>query len=122
MHSRTIVLAVALFAIPLSILAAPDQPQPPAPVVQQTAAGEQTTINGHVLTDAPVSTLLPEHLPPVDRAAQPGARALAAGPVNATPFSDAPTGTLSGGGVAGSQGGRTLASPDADGVTPNLGR
>ena len=65
----------------------------------------------------------PPGVAPVDRVAGPGSRTLGAGPVNSTPFSATPTGTLSGGsGGEASQADRTLAPGATVGTTPNLGR
>ena len=121
MHSRTIVLAVGLLAAPLSMLAAPD-PSAGAGPIWAAAAPLQDTVNGRALEPAPVPALDPVGLPPVDRVAGPGTQSLSAGPVNSTPFSATPSGTLSDGGDQASQRDRTFAPADSSGTTPNLGR
>ena len=85
-------------------------------------APTETAVNGRPLTDAPLSSLGPEGRPPVDRAARPGTASSDAGPVNGTPFSATPSGTLSEGGSQTDQHDRSLAPANADGVVPNLGR
>ena len=122
MHSRTIVLAIGLLAAPLSLLAAPGVPSSGASGFWLTAATTEDTVNGHQLSPAPVPDALPPGVAPVDRVAEPGSHTLSAGPTNSTPFSDTPTGTLSGGGDQASQRDRSLAATDGTGVTPNLGR
>ena len=125
MHSRTIVLAVGLLAAPLSMLTVPS-----ASLSQSTggsalwaaAAPIQDSVNGRALEPAPVPSIGPVGLSPADRVAGPGSRALEAGPLNSTPFSSTPSGTLSEGGDQASQSDRTLAPSDSSGVTPNLGR
>ena len=96
----------------------------PAPVdaILLVADGPTKSINGRPLVDAPLSSLGPAGLPPVDRAAQPGTASQDAGPVNGTPFSATPSGTLSEGGSQTDQHDRSLAPADAGGVVPNLGR
>ena len=122
MHSRTIVLAVGLLAAPLSLLVAPQAASTGASNMLLIAASPEDTVNGHVLTPAPISGLPTPGVPAEDRVAQPG-HTLDAGPINSTPFSDSPTGTLSEGGDQASQRDRTLAPADSDsGAVPNLGK
>ena len=122
MRSNTIVLAVGLLATPLSLLAA-SSPGAPAPANIWTAAAVpfESSINGHARHPAPRPPVGPPGVAPVDRVAGPGSRTLDAGPVNSTPFSDTPTGTLSGGGTQESVRDRTVA-PAGSSVTPNLGK
>ena len=122
MHSRTIVLAVGLLAAPLSLLAAPDQSPATTADLWQVAAPADATINGHALEPAPIPTVGPAGVSPVDRVAGAGSHTLDAGPVNSTPFSDTPSGTLSSGGDQVSERDRALSPADTTGVTPNLGR
>ena len=121
MRSSTIVLAVGLFATPLAMLASPDNTAsaaaPSFPLATST-----DTVNGHVLTDAPVPNSPPAGLPAVDRVAGEGSRTLDAGPTNSTPFSGSPSGTLSSGGTQVSSADRVNAPADDSGVVPNLGR
>ena len=121
MRSSTIVLAVSLLAAPLSLLAAP-QPASPQGNMLLAAAPLEGSVNGHALEPAPLPTVGPAGVSPVDRVAGPGSHTLDAGPTNSTPFSDTPTGSLSEGGTEGSQRDRTLSPSDASGVTPNLGK
>ena len=121
MHSRTIVLAVGLLAAPLSMLANPGG-APGAEPIWPAAAPLQDTVNGRPLESAPVPSVETPGLAPVDRVAGSGGRTLDAGPVNSTPFSAAPSGTLSEGGDQISQRDRTVAPAGGAGVTPNLGR
>lgn len=121
MHSRTIVLAVGMLAAPLSIFAGPTAPSG-ASAIWSVAAPLEDSVNGKALEPAPVPSIGPAGVAPVDRVAGAGSRTLGAGPVNSTPFSATPTGTLSEGGDQASQRDRTLAPSDASGVTPNLGR
>ncbi len=115
MHAVKFSLAVALAAGPLALLP-----------VSSTLAADQTaptaSVGGRPLVDAPLSALGPSALPPVDRAAQPGTHADSAGPVNGTPFSSTPSGTLSEGGTQPDQHDRSFAASNGSGVVPNLGR
>jgi hypothetical protein len=121
MRSNTIVLLAGLLAAPLALLAAPDSTPPLANVLLADQPLE-SSINGHPLAPAPVPSVGPAGISPVDRVAGPGSHALDAGPTNSTPFSATPSGTLSEGGAAGSQRDRTEAPSDTTGVTPNLGK
>ena len=121
MRSTTLVLAVGLLASPLALLASPDNTAEAAGSPQLAAAQTGDTVNGHVLTDAPVPTVGPAGVSPVDRVAGEGGRTLDAGPANSTPFSNAPTGTLSSGGSQTSNTDRVNAPSDGSGVTPTSG-
>ena len=128
MRSSTLVLAVGLLAAPLALLASSDNGAAAAgngavPGFPMLVAGQtENTVNGHVLTDAPVPSVGPAGLAPVDRVAGAGSRTLDAGPVNSTPFSSTPTGSLSSGGTQASNADRVNAPADGSGVTPNLGK
>ena len=123
MRSSTIVLAVGLLSAPLSFLAGrtPDAALPFDAFNPANVRPVQALVKPG-FTDAPVSSIPPDGVSPVDRAAGAGTRSFDAGPVNSTPFSDTPTGTLSDGGTQVSRGDRTLAPSDGNGVTPNLGK
>jgi hypothetical protein len=119
MRSSTIVLAIGLLASPLALLANPagaPMTNSLTDLVQYTPAPPDQTIHGRPLTDAPVSNLPPLGVAPVDRAAGPGSRDLSAGPVNATPFSAAPTSNLAAGSPA------TPNGTAAGVATPSLGK
>ena len=123
MRSSTIVFAVGLLAVPLSLMADPQGLSTGSSGFFLTAATPQEgSVNGHPLEPAPVPSIQTPGLSPADRVAAPGSRTLDAGPVNSTPFSATPTGTLSEGGAEASQRDRTLAPSDGGGVTPNLGK
>lgn len=122
MHSSTIVVAVALLAAPLSLIALPDNSAAATGFMRVAGPVTDTSVNGHVLTDAPVPRVGPEGVAPVDRVAGAGGRALGAGPTNSTPFSSTPSGTLSSGGAQTGNSDRVNAPTDASGVTPNLGK
>ena len=122
MRSSTIVLAVGLLTSPLALLVSPGNGADAAGFVQLVAGQTDNTVNGHVLTDAPVPNVEPPGLAPVDRVAGEGSRTLDAGPTNSTPFSSTPTGTLSSGGTQASNADRVNAPADGSGVTPNLGK
>ena len=121
MRSHSIVLAVSLLAFPLSLLGLPDSGASAAgaPPPDQKVSN---TINGHVLLPAPVPNGLEDGVSPVDRVAEPGTHSFDAGPINGTPFSDTPSGTLSDGGTQIDRGDRTFTPADAPDATPNLGR
>ena len=121
MRSNIIVLAVALLATPLSLLAAASSPSA-TPEIWQAATPLESTVDGHALEPAPIPTVGPAGISPVDRVAGAGSRTLDAGPTNSTPFSATPPGTGSDGGDQGSVRDRTLAPSDTSGVTPNLGK
>jgi hypothetical protein len=121
MRSNIIVLVVGLLAAPLSLLATPG-PTPEPTNVLLAADTLEGSVNGHALEPAPLPTVGPAGVSPVDRVAGPGSHALDAGPTNSTPFSATPSGTLSEGGSQVSQRDRTEAPSDATGVTPNLGK
>lgn len=118
MQSSILVLITGLLTAPLALVgtagSAPMQNKPVQTVQYSTGAPEQT-IHGRPLTDAPVPDALPK-VAPVDRAAGPGSRSLDAGPVNATPFSAAPTSAEQAGSQAYSTG------STRDGGTPSLGK
>ncbi len=122
MRSSTLVLAIGLLASPLALLASPDNAASAAGFAELVAAQTQDTVNGHVLTDAPVPTVGPAGVSPADRVAGEGSRTLDAGPTNSTPFSNEPSGTLSSGGTQTSNADRVNSPADASGVTPNLGK
>ncbi len=121
MHSRLIALAVGLLAVPLALAATPGTASSQASLFPVAALPEDS-VNGHLLTPAPMPSELPPGVPAVDRVAEPGSHTLSAGPTNSTPFSDTPTGTLSEGGDQGSQRDRTMSPADTSGETPNLGK
>ena len=79
-------------------------------------------MDGRVLQPAPVPSIDPPGVAPVDRVAGAGSRTLDAGPVNSTPFSATPTGTLSSGADQPSVRDRVRSPADATESTPNLGR
>ncbi len=122
MHPSNLVLAISLLAVPVSLMtnppgsqgAAADQFNPSAVMRVQALNRYQP------FTPAPVSPLSGSgQLPPSERAAGPGSHSFDAGPVNGTPFSDTPSGTLSDGGAQVSRGDRTYTEGN---VTPNLGK
>jgi hypothetical protein len=118
MRSSTIVLAVVLLSSPLALLASPDSTASAAGFpIAADAQGNDT-----VLKDAPVPSVGPAGVAPVDRVAGAGGRTLDAGPANSTPFSSTPTGTLSSGGTQTSNSDRIGSPAGGDGVTPNLGK
>jgi hypothetical protein len=80
------------------------------------------TYNGRKLEDAPVPAIMPPGVSPADSVSRPGSGTIDAGPLNATPFSDTPSGVLSDGGTQTSKSDRTLSPADTSGVTPNLSR
>ncbi len=114
MRSSTIILAVGLFAAPLAF-----SPWPSA--VAQTSARPADSINGRPLQDAPVPRIGPAGVSPADRVAGPGSRALESGPVDGTPFSSTPSGTLSGNGSQADSDRGSLPTGSTD-STPNLSR
>jgi hypothetical protein len=123
MRSSTLVLTIGMLASPLALLANPQSGPMTDGLVQMaqaTAPARQSapdqSINGRPLLDAPVPDALPQGVAPADRAAGAGSRDLTAGPVNATPFSAAPTSGAQAGSPATPNG-----TPGGD-VTPNLGR
>lgn len=122
MRSSTLVLAIGLLASPLALLASPDNTAVAAGFPTLAAAQGSETINGHVLTDAPVPSVGPAGVAPVDRVGGEGSRTLDAGPTNSTPFSSTPTGSLSSGGTQVSNADRVNSPADGAGVTPNLGK
>lgn len=73
----------------------------------------------HIETDAPVPGIPPAGQSPADRVAPAGAAAEDAGPVNSTPFSAAPTATISDGGRTGSINER-VRQPTDTAIVPNL--
>ncbi len=121
MRPHSIILAVSLLAAPLSLLGLPDSGANAAgaPPADQRVSN---TVNGRALLPAPVPSGLEDGVSPVDRAAEPGTHSFDAGPINGTPFSDTPTGTLSDGGTQIDRGDRTFTPADSPGATPNLGR
>ena len=115
MQALKIAFAVTVAAAPLALL----------PTCPSLAAGQPApaaSVGGRPLVDAPLSALGPTALPPVDRAAQPGTHSDSAGPVNGTPFSSTPSGTLSEGGTQPDQHDRSFAASNNSGVVPNLGK
>ena len=111
-----------MLAAPLALLGSPDTGAAAAGFPTLVAGQTNDTVNGHVLTDAPVPSVGPRGLSPTDRVAGEGSRTLDAGPVNSTPFSSTPSGTLSSGGSQASNSDRVNAPSDGSGVTPNLGK
>ena len=122
MHSSILVLAVGLLATPLALRVSSNGDAAAAGFPMLAAVQADETVNGRVLTDAPVPSIPPAGLAPVDRVAGAGSRTLDAGPVNSTPFSSTPSGTLSSGGTQASSADRVNAPSDGEGVTPNLGK
>jgi hypothetical protein len=123
MRPTMIVLAVGLLSAPLSLLGAPESPAAATDFLNVAdTAVTQTEVNGHLLVPAPMPTVGPPTVSRVDRLAGPGTHSMDAGPINGTPFSDTPSGTLSNGGSQVSQGDRSLSPSDGSGVTPNLGK
>ena len=122
MHSRTIVLAVGLLAAPLSLMLSPEGSSLRPSRVWIAAASAEESVNGHVLTAAPVPGDSGGGRSPADRVAGAGSRTMDAGPTNSTPFSSTPTGATSGGGDQVSQRDRSLTPFSQSGVIPNLGR
>jgi hypothetical protein len=123
MRPTSIVLAVGLLAAPLSLLNAPESPAATTDFLPiADTAVTQTEVNGHLLVPAPVPAIGPATLSRTDTLAGPGTHSMDAGPINSTPFSDTPSGTLSNGGAQISQADRSLAPADGSGVTPNLGK
>ena len=124
MRSSTIVLTVGLLASPLALMTAPGNPMGSASLI--TAANAQTsdTINGRVLTPAPVPSIQPPGVAPVDRFGGPASQTTnAAGPANSTPFSSTPSGTFTGGnGTETAQSDRILTPAEGQDTTPNLSR
>ena len=122
MRSSTIVLAVGLLTSPLALLASPDSTASAAGIsLVADPPLSSETVNGHPLLPAP--TVTPDDgVAPVDRVAGSGSRTLDAGPVNSTPFSNTPSGTLSSGGTQISNADRVESPSGGAGVTPNLGR
>ncbi len=82
----------------------------------------QDTVNGRPVVDAPVPRSDPAGVAPVDRVAGEGSRTLDAGPVNSTPFSNAPSGTLSAAAPRPANADRVDSPAERSGVTPNLGK
>ena len=121
MHASTLVLAVGLLASPLALLGSPENAVEAEAFPMLVAGPADNTVNGHVLTDAPVPSIPEPGLSPADRVAGEGSRTLDAGPTNSTPFSSTPSGTLSSGGTQASNSDRVNAPADSSGVTPNLG-
>ena len=123
MRSSTIVLAVGLLAAPLALLASPDNTAAAAGFPTLVADNQvSNTVNGRPLVDAPISNLPLPGVAPVDRVAGAGDHATFSGPINSTPFSSQPTGTLSDGGTQIAKADRANSPADAAGVTPNLGK
>ena len=122
MRSSTIVMTIGLLASPLAWLATPDNTAAAAGFTLVAAPATETSVNGHVLTDAPMPRVGPEGIAPVDRAAGAGSRALESGPTNSTPFSSTPSGTLSSGGSQTSNSDRVNTPTGGGDTTPNLGK
>jgi hypothetical protein len=122
MRSSTIVLVVGLLASPLALLASPDNTASAAGFPLVADIQGDSTIQSQHLQDAPVPSVGPAGVAPVDRAAGAGGRTLDAGPTNSTPFSSTPSGTLSSGGAQISNADRVDSAAGGAGVTPNLGK
>lgn len=118
MRSSTIVLVLGILAMPMALLANPqDRPMTDGllQMVQLTTAAPEQTLNGRPLTDAPVAG--PIHgVSPAERVAGAGSRDLNAGPVASLPFSAGPVSNLQAGSQSTPNGGRD------QNATPNLGR
>ncbi len=114
---RTIADAAILLAT--IILAAPLAPHGAA-LAQTATVAPVETLNGRPLTDAPVSSIGPDRMSRTERLAGPELRSYDAGPIDGTPFSAGPSGSLGGGG--GEVGGRLGNAESRDGGTPNLGK
>ncbi len=123
MHPSHIAFAIALVASPLALLTPAAGPATRQPLLLAADPSlTKATPDGRPLEDAPLSNLGPQNLPAVDRAALPGTHSADAGPINGTPFSDTPSGTLSEGGSQADQHDRSFAPANDSGVVPNLGR
>ena len=122
MHSSNLTFVIALLASPLALLPLASHSAAGQPLLAADQTVGSSTLGGRPLVDAPLSTLGPARLPPVDRAAQPGTHSDSAGPVNGTPFSATPSGTLSEGGTQPDQHDRSFAASNDTGVVPNLGK
>ncbi len=109
---RTVIFGTVLLTIPLVFGG--------AALAQNKTAAPVEMLNGRPVTDAPVSSIGPDRLSRSDRLAGPELRSSDAGPVDGTPFSAAPSGSLGGGG--GEVGGRLGNIGSRDGGTPNLGK
>ena len=122
MRPSTLVLTIGMLASPFALVANPQAGQMADGLLQMAQVTvparnvPEQSVNGRPLTDAPVPGLAAPGVSPVNRAAGPGSRDLAAGPVNSTPFSAAPTSALQSGSPATPNG-----TPGGD-VTPSLGR
>ena len=122
MRSSIIVFSVSLLVTPLALLASPDNIASATGFAQLVGAQSGDTVNGRILTDAPVPTVGPAGISPANRVAGEGSRTLDAGPTNSTPFSSSPSGTLSSGGTQIGNSDRVNAPASGSGVTPNLGK
>ena len=116
MHARTIIAAIGLLAAPLSLFAAPGATVLQPGAILPAAAPAESSVNGHKLEPAPMPTVGPAGVAPVDRAGGLNSPTAGAGPVESTPFSAAPQGMFS-------SGSEQVRSPtDATGVPRTLGR
>ncbi len=121
MRSSTIVLAVGLLAAPLALLTSPDNTAAAEGFPQLLADNDvSNTVNGRPLADAPTPSVEPAGVAPSERVA--GARTVEAGPVNSTPFSNTPSGTVSGGGDQIANADRVDAPSNDPVVTPDLSK
>ena len=130
MQSHTIVLAVAVLAVPLALAGLPDNtakasdaepatfPKPAVWDLTQNDQGFRTTLNGRALEPAPVPSSLDAGVSPVDRAGSSESPTVGAGPVNATPFSGTPDSERS----SGSPNDRAEPQAGDTNVTPDLGK
>ena len=122
MQPTSIAFAVAVVAIPLSLVPPSYRPIANAVFTPVADATPATTKDGRPLVDAPVSALSPPPGgSPAESVAEPGTHSAAAGPSNATPFSSTPSGTLGEGGTDTTQGSRAAPASEP-GVVPELGR
>ena len=123
MRSSTIVLAVGLLAAPLAMLTSPNNPADAAGFAQLIADNSvSNTVNGRPLIDAPVPSVAPAGVAPVNRVDGAGTPIVQAGPVDSTPFSNTPSGMLSGGGAQIANADRVDVPSNASTATPNLSK
>lgn len=116
MHTRIIIVATGLLSAPLSLLATPGTTALQPSAIWPAAAPAESSVNGHTLAPAPMPTVGPAGVAPVDRAGGSNSRTEGAGPVESTPFSAAPEGMFS-------SGSEQVRSPtDSTGIPRTLGR
>ncbi len=110
---RTIAFAAVILVGPLALHGG-------AALAQNATVTPVEMLNGRPVTDAPVSSIGPETMSRSERLSGSELRSSDAGPVDGTPFSAAPSGSL--GGEGGDVGGRLGNSDSRYGGTPNLGK